>query len=536
MTEPSSSLAAATGTPDAGAGSRANLAPVVVLPVAVAAVLAFALGGPKAALLVVAAAGFLGLMLCLVFRPYWYVWLLFPALLSWSYAAYVKGSLGPSWLDLYSPWTIRIGPMPVADLLLLLAPLRVVLDPRFARFREWHPLDRAMGVFVLSYLPAALIGMLHRDATQTWTLWFFSVRGPILIAATYLAASRLIPTDRPSGPRGFLFAPLVGLLGAILGAAYRAFVLHQIQDRAGAPVLLISEANMLPTMATLGVAYLATSRQSRGGKALAIAGITLALAILLVSTRRSVMLFAGFSLVALLFFLPRPHLRRALGIFGVMLVLVLILGAALIKVSGPIGKLWLTFMSGGGAASQVQGVSDRRQEVDNVAANLDKYGGWVFGQGLGRRWERLLPQRNLYFGAGFGDDKGHVWIFPLHVFFLPNLLQQGLFGLAVMAVALMMIMRMTLRLARQPVEGGEEELLNRALLAATLAGILVSILYYYAYPNAGIFSGALLATVDGFLRMRYAPVPAATTDCPSLSRGTGSRPQASASTSDPDWN
>ncbi len=517
MPESSSSLTASGGAPNKDAGLRANLAPIVVLPVAVAMVLAFVVGGPQAARLVLAGAGFMGLMLCLVFRPYWYVWLLFPALLSWSYAAYVIGRLGPSWLDTYSPWNLRAGPMPLADILILLAPLRVVLDARFTRWREWHPMDRAVGVFLLAYVPAIFIGMLHRDATQTWTLWFFSIRGPILIAAMYLAASRLIPTDHPSGPRGFLLAPLVGLGGAVLGAAYRFFVLHQIQDRAGTPVLLISEANMLPTMATLGVAYLATGRRSGWGRALAAVGIALAMGLLLISTRRSVMLIAASSFVVLLFFLPRRYLRRAMGVLGTMLVITIIVGATLIQVSGPIGKMWLNFMSGGGGFAQIQGVSDRQQEIDNVAANLDKYGGWVFGQGLGRRWERLLPQRNLHFGAGFGEDKGHVWLFPLHVFFLPNLLQQGIFGLALMAVALLMILKTTYQLARQPVEDGEEELLNRALLAGVLAGFMVSILYYFAYPNAGLFSGALLAAMDALVRQRCA------------AGGTEAREQVSAS-------
>lgn len=505
MSASSSSLAAAAGAPETGGARRLSAVPLLAVAVAMLAVLALGFGGPRAAILTLAAVGFVGLMLCLVFRPYWYVWLLFPTVLSWSYVAYVKGRLGPSWLDLYSPWTIRLGPMPLADLLILFAAFRVVLDPRFIRFREWHPLDRVLGLFVLSYVPAAIIGMLTRDVTQTWTLWFFSIRGPILITATYLAVSRLLPLDRPSGPRVFLLAPLLGLLGAVLGAAYRAFVLGQIQDRAGTPVLLMSEANMLPTVVTLGIAYLAANGRGRAGRVLATAAIALALTILLVSTRRSVLFTAGLAFVALLFFLPRPHLGRVLRLYGIMLLLVFILGGMALRASGDVGKLWLTFMSGGGVASRMAGVDDRRQEIANVRANLDKYGGWVFGLGLGRRWERLLPQINLYSGAGFGEDKGHVWIFPLHVYFLPNLLQQGLFGLALLLAALVVLLHAFWRYARQPVVGGREEMLNRALLAAVLAGLLVSLLYYFAYPNAGVFSGALLAVVDGFMRMPYPP-------------------------------
>ena len=452
------------------------------------------------------AAGLLGLtvMGLLVFRPYWYLWFLFPALLSWSYSSGVYVSArGSSWMDTLSPWQLHLGPMPLADTLVLLLFLRVVCDPRFTERRQTHRFDLALGIYLLAYPLAALVGMMTRDSIQTWQIWLYAVRAPILLMATYVATSRLIPRDQPNAARYFLLAPLIGLGGAILGSAYRALVLHQIVDRAGSPILLVSEANMLPSLALLGVAYLATGRRSGGMKILSVFAIFLAWAVLLISTRRSLLILSVLSFLGLFVFLPPLYRRRAVKVVGLALVACVILATFVLAHAGKAGQLWSSFMSG--SAWSTQGTSYRTQELTNVVNNLNKYGGWLFGEGMGRRWEHLGTLLNLWGGSGFGADTGHVWIFPKHFFFLSNLLDQGLFGLGLMFAGLWLMFSRMHQLARQSLEGGEEEVLDRALVAALMIGFMVSISLLYAFPNVGLFAGGLLGASDCLLTRWYKP-------------------------------
>lgn len=440
----------------------------------------------------------LGLMACLLFRPYWYLCLVIPGVLSWSYTFFTSPGAAQTWMDAWSPWRVRIGPMPVADILILLIFLRVVVDPRFRRSRERYAFDPAMAVFLLSYLPSALIGMTHRDAIQTWTLWLYSIRAPILFAGTYLAASRLIPASDPHAAGRFLMVPLLGITLAVLGNAYRAFGLHQLISRAGSPLLVFSEANMLPTMVTLGIAYLAVGRSSRPGRGLAWAGIAFAVAMLLIGTRRSVLGFTAVACLLLLGYLPREQRRRAGGALLALLVAATVATTVFTALSGSKGRMWIRFMSQQGWTQEGQGY--RTQEIANVVANLNKYGGWAFGLGAGRRWERLLPQENRFYRTGFGADAGHLWFYPTHVQFLRNLLEQGIYGVVLLLAGLVMVLSSTHRRARRAQEEGEAGVLRRTLMVGTLAGFLVTFLYLFAYANVGIFAGALLAAMGSLGR------------------------------------
>ncbi len=433
----------------------------------------------------------LGLMACLVFRPYWYLCLVIPGVLSWSYTFFTSPGAAQTWMDVWSPWRVRVGPMPVADVLILLIFLRVTLDPRFRQSRQRYAFDPAMAVFLLSYLPSALIGMLHRDAIQTWTLWLYSIRAPILFAGTYLAASRLIPAHDQGAAGRFLLAPLLGITLAVLGNAYRAFGLHQLVSRAGSPLLVFSEANMLPTMVTLGIAYLAVGQSRRSGRLLAWAGIAFAVAMLLIGTRRSVLGFSAIACLLMLLYLPREQRRRAGRALLALLVAAAVATAIFTSLSGSAGRMWIRFMSQQGWTQEGQGY--RTQEIANVVANLNKYGGWALGLGAGRRWERLLPQENRFYRTGFGADAGHLWFYPTHVQFLRNLLEQGIYGVVLLLAGLMMVLRSTHQRAREALEEGESAALRRTLMVGTLAGFLVTFLYLFAYANVGIFAGALLA-------------------------------------------
>ncbi len=336
--------------------------------------------------------------------------------------------------------------------------------------------------------------MTHRDEIQTWTLWLYSIRAPILFAATYIAASRLIPPQDRSAPLRFLIVPLLGITLAVLGNAYRAFGLHQLVSRAGSPLLVFSEANMLPTMVTVGIAYLAVGRSSLGGRVWAWAGIAFAVAMLLIGTRRSVLGFSALACLLMLFYLPREERRRAGRALLALLVAGVVATAVFTSLSGSAGRMWIRFMSQQGWTQEGQGY--RTQEIANVVANLNKYGGWALGLGAGRRWERLLPQENRFYRTGFGADAGHLWFYPTHVQFLRNLLEQGIYGVALLLVGLVMVLKSTHQGVRQTLEEGEPAALRRALMVGTLAGFLVTFLYLFAYANVGIFAGALLAALS----------------------------------------
>jgi hypothetical protein len=442
--------------------------------------------------------GGLALIWCYFFRPFWYFLFLFPAIMSWSYTTYLKSSdvSQKIWMDKYSPWILHVGFMPLADTLVLLLFLRVVLDPRFAVRHRRHPLDRAVLVYLLAFPIAAAIGLMHRNATtQTMTIWALGVRVPVLMAVCYLLASRLIRAEWRQAPGRFLFAPFIGLTGAMFGAAYRGLVLHQLMDRGGTPILLVSEANMLPVMATVGVVLLCAYNIRWPLKLAALFAVFGSLAVLLTSTRREILLMVGVSVVVMFFYMPRALRRRfvigaiTMAVGGGIMILVFL------QVSGKIGQLWEAFMTGSGGAT-TQSADFRKEEIHNIVANLDKYGGWVFGEGLGRRWERILPQVNLYGGEGFGEDAGHVWLYAVHVPFLHNLLDQGLFGLGMMFSGLFLVYKIGYQVTREPVRGGQAEVLNRALLAGLLAGLLVCMTRLFGFPNVGLFAGSLLGACD----------------------------------------
>lgn len=500
-------------TPTQPSAARRGLRPGLLLVIGLGGLglltLALAWGASRGAFLLLGGLLGLGLLACLLFRPYWYLCLVIPGVLSWSYTFFTSPGAAQTWMDVWSPWRLRVGPMPVADILLLLVFLRVVVDPRFLRSRERYAFDPALAVFLLAYLPSALIGMLHRDAIQTWTLWLYSIRAPILFAATYLAASRLIPAQDPGAAGRFLLAPLLGVTLAVLGNAYRAFGLHQLVSRAGSPLLVFSEANMLPTMVTVGIAYLATGRTRRSGQVLAWAGIAFALAMLLIGTRRSVIAFSAVACLLMLFYLPREQRRRA-GQALLALVVAATLGTAVFtSLSGSAGRMWIRFMAQQGWTQEGQGY--RTQEIANVVANLNKYGGWVLGLGAGRRWERLLPQENRFYRTGFGADAGHLWFYPTHVQFLRNLLEQGIYGVTLLLLGLVLVLKITAQRARQALQAGESAIPRRTLLVGTLAGFLVTFLYLFAYANVGIFAGALLAAMGSFARDHESNLGAAET-------------------------
>jgi hypothetical protein len=451
----------------------------------------------------------LGVIWCLIFRPYWYFWCLFPGLLSWSYTEYLKqGTVPNTWMDTFSPWNLKLAHMPVADALVLLLFFRVLADKRFTNLRQWHPLDKGMGLFALAYPLAAVVGALLRNATtQTWTVWAIGVRVPVLLITTYILASRMISPHRQEAAGRFILAPLLGLTGACFGAAYRGLVLHQLMDRGGTPILLVSEANMLPALATLGMVLMTARRIRLPVRLTALVAVLVALAVLLTSTRRSILILGILSFVVMFFYLP--PLTRVRFVKGILVAAVggVLLVALFLHVSGKAGQLWTSFMTGA-AQWTAEGVDYRTQEIHNVVANLNKYGGWFFGEGLGRRWERLLPQTNLYGGEGYGQDAGHVWIYGLHVPFLHNLLDQGAFGVTLMLAGLALIYKRGYAVLRAPLreENREGEIFNRALLAGLLAGLLVSLTRLFGFPNVGIFTGALLGATDALL-LRYLPTP-----------------------------
>jgi hypothetical protein len=404
-------------------------------------------------------------------------------------------------MDTLSPWNIHLGPLSVSDILIFLCLARLVCDPRFTRRREHHPLDFPLAIFLLSFVPAIFIGTLHRDPSQPWGQYLYAGRCWVLLLASYLLASRLIPILRESGTNKFIIAPLLGVVGAVLGAAYRGLVLHQIMDRAGSPILLTTESCMLPTFATLGVVYLTTGRRGWLMKIIAVGGIFMSMAILLLSTRRGVMILGVTAFFFLWVYLPKRFRMRSIGISFSVLVVGAVLTLAFTHFSGRAGQMWMGFMTGESSWTK-QGTDYRMQELNNVLANLNKYGGWWWGEGLGRSWERLAAVTNLYGGAGFGADMGHVWIYGMHFPFLHNLLDQGIIGLGVMMTGLFLILKVCWTIARRPVSDDPTEVLNRALLSGILAGLVASIpiLTFMQSPNGALFVGALAGALDSVLR------------------------------------
>ncbi|HEY3398408.1 MAG TPA: hypothetical protein VGM19_12205 [Armatimonadota bacterium] len=447
----------------------------------------------------------LGVGLLFIFRPYWYICFTLVMLIAWSYTPQSKEYAKSKWQQDYkSPWTVRLGGMPTADLMVLAAVARLLADRRFRQRLRIEPYDAAVLVFFLSYVPAALIGLTSRDDINTMTLWFFSVRPAILLAGMYFAVSRLLPRDRLKAPPRFVDVAAAGVFLAILAAAFRALVLHQI-ERAGTPILMVSEANMLPTIATVGAAYLVRGQISGRRRLWSLLCILAAVAVLLISTRRTVIIVGALAMLAMVAYLPRRYLPRAMLMLAALFLAGAIMAVTFVTYSGTIGKMWVAFMSQDDVSS-VSGVRSRSQEMHNVAQNLDKYGGWVFGLGLGRKWERLSPLENLHSGAGFGDDIGHVWLFPTHVLMLRNLLEQGIFGLVLLAYAFWLVLTVTWKALQKRPNDSPEYLLNNALSAAILAGFAVSVVFIFAFPNAAIFSGAMLGALGGLVRRNLEPV------------------------------
>ena len=457
------------------------------LALGLAACCALAYWGTLAALAMLAAAVVFAGALVYLARPYWYLWLVLLAVLVFPYNPLTRElTVGGQEANGMTPWAFRLGPMPLADLLIISLFLRVVLgvvlEKRFRVFR----FDTAVLVFVLAFLPAAVIGMLGRDALHTWRYWLFGIRPVFLLTATYLACSRFVKRDSLRGPASLVTLLLIGLAGATLLSIGQALT-GSIAQRAGGAMLLVSQAPMFATVITIAVALLATPGVRPGVKVLVFLQAMLTVGALLIGTRRAALLLTPVAGLVTLLYLPRRRRGRAVLWALALLVAMLVVTFVGVSVSGQAGQLWLAFMTGGNGG-QIEGVSDRILEFWNTTSNLTRYGGWVFGLGIGRRWERIHA-------VSYHSHQGENWFGLYHVPFERQLFECGLVGLGVVFLYMGMVFAYTWR-----VRGGNgaspTALLAYNLAAGCVGGFLVSMTQIGSLPNTAVFTGALLGALD----------------------------------------
>jgi len=449
---------------------------------------ALAYWGTSAALgLLVALIVFAGVLVYLT-RPYWYLCLMLLAVLVFPYNPLTRElAAGGQEASGMTPWAFRLGPLPLADLLVISLFLRVVLGILLqGRFRVMR-FDLPVLVFVLAFVPAAVIGMLHRDAIHTWRYWLFGLRPVFLLAATYLACSRFPKRDSLTGPVSLVTILLVALAGATLFSIGQALT-GTIAQRAGGAMLLVSQAPMFATVIAIAVALLATPGVRPWVKVIVFLQAMLTVGALLIGTRRAALLLTPVAGLVTLLYLPRQ--RRARAVFWALALLVVMIGVTLIgvKVSGRVGQAWLAFMTGGDSG-RIEGVSDRILELWNTTSNLTRYGGWVFGLGIGRRWERIHA-------VSYHSHQGDNWFGLYHVPFERQLFECGLVGLAVVFLYMGLVFSYTWR-ARGGNGAGPAALLAYNLAAGCVGGFLVSMTQIGSLPNTAVFTGALLGALEG---------------------------------------
>lgn len=141
-------------------------------------------------------------------------------------------------------------------------------------------------------------------------------------------------------------------------------------------------------------------------------------------------------------------------------------------------------------------VGTRAAELRNIAANLDRRNGWLWGIGLGNRWYEYVEQPKDP-GAFPEHEQGQPWHLGMHVPLARLVLDFGLVGLGLLLAVLAVRFRRSWRLLRR---GGLEAMTRASIHAAWLAIAYELVVNSLSVPKGALLAGILLGTLAGLER------------------------------------
>jgi len=321
-----------------------------------------------------------------------------------------------------TPWTIRLGGVPLAEVFLLTAFAVATVGAvrhiavRGGRLRI-YPLDWYFAATVGAAVYGGVVGVLTFTPHDSVRELLYDIRLVVDVVLVYLMVSRL-PSSLDQARRLWRWLLVYGGVFFVVNLGMWlvwVLVFHYVPlGVLNMGTLVLTDAGnvvFFSYLAVLGAILVITGIESPGMRLYAGALGLASAGILVLSFRRANMLAVGVGVVLATWMLMTwRSLVRTVRLVPLGLAALLVLAGSGIKL-GRYGDALLTLLDSSYASTELRFIGD-----ENVFYNLDRHHLWLTGLGLGRRYEyaHTLPEgENI--SAFTEEDLGRGWRKTLHV-------------------------------------------------------------------------------------------------------------------------
>lgn len=333
--------------------------------------------------------------------------------------------------EFQSLWTMKLfrGVL-VVDLMFAALGARFILDLALKRIKSARLLFDKPLIYLAGLVAfGALIGATDRGDIQIWSSWFWSIRIFLYLFFFYYVCSRTLSSFRHVNR-------FVGIILAVIVARWLYTMADSLfynptgfMSASGLEALFFNEtAGLIIPVAVMSFIFLTRGGMSRWRYVMFGLLFGAILVSLIISGRRGAVLMiilgaAVYPLTAK----SKLGLRR---VFATGLLLALAFSVFLATNRAAQDVMVSVAES---VRNPEEGTGERIAEIRNVVENLDRYGGTVYGLGLGRWWRVFYPHWQFSSYTAFSDvtGRGTKWLASFHTSWLDILLYFGWGGLII---------------------------------------------------------------------------------------------------------